>query len=198
MSGAADPADLALAAKQLRALRREHGIAQDKAHQAPAQASIRIHPRDHFLAGVAALGQAEGLPLQVGLRWDYFIGQVCACPWQPGFEPERLARLGSEWLETHRLSGAPQAVPGRDQLIGREQDLDIRLAGFLRPDQKSLLPANLLHQELQRLEPVDVGSERGFDELSRLRAADEQESPGLGAVFHLSLGAIQEELPEGL
>ena len=51
---------------------------------------------------------------------------------------------------------------------------------------------------VQQGEGGDIRAECGLDGLGRFRPADQQQAPGVGAVFHLGFGAVEKKFSQGL
>src|SRR3989449_3572536 len=129
---ARDPAYLAVAAEESGAGRGHDFIVQDEPYQAPSHRAIRIHAGHHFLSRVAALGQAEGLALQVGFRRDDVLIEIWTGLGEARLHAQALQGVRAEGPQAQRLAVRTAAVPGRLEPLGWEDNFHVGPAGLPR------------------------------------------------------------------
>src|SRR5438309_5465883 len=193
---ARDPAHFAVAAEEFGSWRGNLSILQDEAHQPPPHRAVGVHASDHFLSRVAALGQAEGLALQIGFRRDDVLIQIRTGVGEARLHAQALQGVRAEGPQSKRLTVRPAAVPRCLESVGWLEDCHVGVAGLLGADQDACMAVDVHRHERERLEGGWFSPERRVDELRRLGAADQEQPPGLGAVLHHGLCAEQQVLAD--
>ena len=108
---AAHPSHFTVAAEQFCAFRGHEGTPHDQADEMPPHRPVGIHAGDHFLTGIAALAQAEGLFFEIRFRRDNLFVQIRPRFRNTGFQAKRFAGMAALSIEMRYAEASRVQAP---------------------------------------------------------------------------------------